>query len=273
MSRTNRDQTGQYPELANLATYVNAVNAVLDGEIVAMDENGHPSFERLQQRINLGSETEIARARQTIPVQFYVFDLLWYDGTDLTGEPLHERRRILREIVTETGPIAFPLAVDEHGRQLYEAAKGLGIEGIIAKKLDSVYEPGRRTSNWRKIKAMRTMDCVILGWTPGSGSRSHTFGALLVGAYDADDTLRWVGQVGTGFSGQLLADLQKRLEAIEVPESPIDDPGLKGARFVRPELVCEVTYLELTRVGKMRAPSFKGLRDDKRPEECRIPGP
>jgi bifunctional non-homologous end joining protein LigD len=271
-SRTGRDQSTQYPELSNLATYVNAVNAVLDGEIVALDAKGHPSFGRLQERMNLGSDTEIARARQTIPVHFYVFDVLWYDGEDLTGRPLRERKRILTEIVTEAGPIAFPLSVEGNGTHLYEAAKDLGIEGIIAKKLDSVYEPGRRTPNWRKIKAMRTLDCVILGWTRGSGSRSHTFGALLVGVYD-DERLRWIGQVGTGFSGPVLADLQRRLEAIEAPDPPTEDVrGVRGARWARPELVCEVTYLELTKSGKLRAPSFKGLRDDKRPEDCTLEG-
>jgi bifunctional non-homologous end joining protein LigD len=159
------------------------------------------------------------------------------------------------------------------GRTFFEAAKGLGLEGIVAKKLDSVYEPGRRSKHWRKIKAMRTLDAVVLGWTRGTGSRSDTFGALLVGAYDADGVLRWLGQVGTGFTGRLLADLQVRLEAIEIDAPPVDDPDLRqdnGARWVRPELVVEVTYLEITSGGKLRAPSYKGLRPDKSPEDCRL---
>jgi bifunctional non-homologous end joining protein LigD len=267
ISRTGRDQSAQYPELANLATYVNAVNAVVDGEIVALDEKGQPSFGLLQQRINLSSPTEI---RKSVPVHLYVFDILWLDGQNLCAEPLSERRRILHEVVTQAGPVAFALSVDGNGKEFFQAAKNLGIEGVIAKKLDSIYEPGKRSRNWRKNKAMRTLDCVVLGWTPGSGSRSHTFGALLVGAYK-DGELRWIGQVGSGFSGQLLADLQRKLEAIETPDPPTDDPALKtlkGAHWVRPELVCEVTYLELTAGGKLRAPSFKGMRDDKTPEEC-----
>lgn len=273
ISRTGRDQTAQYPELRNLATYVNAVHAVLDGEIVALDANGQPSFGLLQQRINLSSETDIDRVRRNIPAHIYVFDILWFDDRDLTREPLTERRRILHEVVTESGPLAFSMSVDREGRAFFEAAKGLGIEGIIAKRLESIYEPGRRTRDWRKIKAMRSLGCVILGWTRGGGSRSQTFGALLVGAY-RDGELIWIGQVGTGFSGQLLAALQRRLEAIETDTPPTHDPNLKALRdvhWVRPELVCEVTYLELTSGGKLRAPSFKGLREDKTPEECILP--
>jgi bifunctional non-homologous end joining protein LigD len=269
ISRTGRDQTAQYPELSNLATYVNAIHAVLDGEIVAIDEKGNPSFGRLQQRINLGSPTEIEQARKMIPVRLYVFDIIWLDDRNLCNEPLSERRRILRDFVTEAGPISFTMTVDGRGKDFFQAAKNLGIEGVIAKRLDSVYEPGRRSRHWRKIKAMQSIDCVVLGWTPGSGSRSHTFGALLVGAYD-DGGLKWIGQVGTGFSGKLLADLQMKLEAVETDEPPIDDPALralKGAHWVRPEMVVEVTYLERTAGGKLRAPSFKTVRDDKSPEE------
>jgi bifunctional non-homologous end joining protein LigD len=270
-SRSGREQTAQYPELSNLATYVNAMHAVLDGEIVALDQNGQPSFERLQQRVNIGSATDVERVRRTHPVVLYVFDILWADDEDLTGRELTQRREILRALVTETGPIKFPYAVEGEGKTFYEAAKGLGIEGIIAKKLDSTYEPGRRSRYWKKIKAMRSRDAVVIGWTPGSGSRARTFGALLLGAYDEGGTLRWIGQVGTGFTSKLLQSIQERLDAIEVPQAPSPDPELgevKGARWVGPELVCEVTYLEMTRANKLRAPSFRGLRPDKDPSDC-----
>jgi bifunctional non-homologous end joining protein LigD len=276
VSRSGRDQTAQYPELANLATYTNAIHAVLDGEIVALNESGQPSFELLQQRVNLSSAADIDRARHRYPVYLYVFDILWVDDHDLCGEPLTERRKILHEVVTETGPVGYTLSVEREGKAFYEAAKTLGIEGIIAKKLDSVYEPGKRTRWWRKIKAMKTLDAVVLGWTPGSGSRSQSFGALLLGAY-IDGELRWIGQVGSGFSGRTLADLQARLEAIETDKAPVHDPELKavkGARWVRPELVADVMYLELTQAGgKLRAPSFRGLRPDKLPEDCVIEQP
>jgi DNA ligase D-like protein (predicted ligase)/DNA ligase D-like protein (predicted 3'-phosphoesterase) len=269
-SRTGRDQTAQYPELANLAKFTNAMYAVLDGEIVALDESGQPSFERLQSRINLTSATEVERAKINCPVSMYVFDVLWIDDRDLTQLPLSERRSILDETVTAEGPIGRTLFVEGEGKDFFEAAKQLGIEGIIAKKLDSVYEPGRRSRYWRKIKAMRTLDAVVLGWTPGAGARSDTFGALLLGAH-ADGELRWIGQVGGGFTGRALTDLQERLRELEIDEPPADDPELRavrGAHWVRPELVVEVTYLEITKAGRLRAPSYKGLRPDKAPEDC-----
>ncbi len=201
ISRTGNDQTERYPELANLARFVNALQAVMDGEIVAADEAGRPSFERLQQRMNLASPKEIERARRTIPVTLFAFDLLWYDGRDLTHEPVEERRRQLEEIVTETDQIRLTYLAEGTGRAFFESAKALGLEGVVAKRLGSLYQPGRRTKDWRKIKAIKEQECVILGWTQGTGSRSATFGALLVGAYRArDGDLVWIGQVGTGFT-------------------------------------------------------------------------
>ncbi len=278
VSRTGRDQTASYPELANLATYVNAINAVLDGEIVALTPQGRPSFGLLQQRVNLSSPTEITRIRERVPVVLYVFDVLWIDGENLTSLPLVERRARLHEIATETGPLALAYSSEGEGRVFFEAIKGLGLEGMIAKRLDSQYLAGKRTNDWRKIKAMRTQDCIVLGWTPGAGSRANAFGALLVGAWRDEDRreLVWIGQVGSGFSGQLLEQIQRTLESLEVPDPPVDDPELaavRGAHWVRPELVCEVEYLEMTHGGRLRAPSFKGLRPDKLTEDCVLERP
>ena len=275
VSRTGRDQTDIYPELDNLARFVNALNAVIDGEIVASDEGGRPSFERLQQRMNLTAPKDVERARRQVPVVLFAFDLLWLDGRDLTREPLEERRRLLEEVVTVTGPMALTFVVDGEGTSFFESAKELGFEGIVGKRLGTPYVPGRRTKDWRKIKATNQQDCLILGWTPGTGSRGATFGALLLGAY-RDGELVWIGQVGTGFTDGVLGDLVRRLTALEQAEPPIADPDLaavKGARWVRPELVCEVEYLEMTRVGKLRAPSFKGLRPDKAPADCVLEPP
>jgi bifunctional non-homologous end joining protein LigD len=166
--------------------------------------------------------------------------------------------------------------VDGEGNAFVAGARKLGLEGVVAKRKGSVYAQGRRTPDWRKIKLISTQDCVILGWTPGLGGRATSFGALLVGAYDAG-ALKWVGQVGTGFGQRTLERLMEQLEPLVRSTPPIDDPELqrvKGARFVEPQLVCEVEYHEYTKsTGKMRAPSFRGLRPDKAPEDAVLEPP
>jgi bifunctional non-homologous end joining protein LigD len=270
ISRTGRDQTATYPELARVYRRISAVNAVLDGEIVATDDSGRTSFELLQQRMNLVGRSEIERIRKKIPVELVAFDLLWLDGEDLTKLPLSERRERLQSVVLEDKGIRLVYWAPDEGKSFYRAAKELGLEGVIAKRAASRYQPGRRSEDWRKIKILKIQDCVVLGWTPGQRGRSEVFGALLVGAYDEGE-LRWIGQVGTGFTDRLLHDLMIRLKEIETDRPTIDDPELrkvKGARWVRPELVCSVEYLQMTAFGKLRAPSFKGIRIDKLPEDC-----
>jgi bifunctional non-homologous end joining protein LigD len=275
VSRTGRDQTSTYPELARVYRRVNAINAVLDGEIVATDEQGQTSFELLQQRMNLAAPAEIERIRRKIPVELVAFDLLWLDGQDLTSQPLSVRRERLEAVVMEDQGLRLMYRVPDEGKAFYRAAKDLGLEGMIAKRGASRYLPGRRSDDWRKIKAMKRQDCVVLGWTPGLKGRSDAFGALLLGAYK-DGKLIWVGQVGSGFTDRMLKDILDRLSAIEEKKPPIPDPELrkvKGAHWVRPELVCEVEYLQMTVAGKLRAPSFKGLRTDKAPEDCILEPP
>jgi bifunctional non-homologous end joining protein LigD len=270
ISRTGRDQTASYPELHNLFRRVVAVNALIDGEIVAGDAEGKPSFERLQQRMNLASPSEIERAAKTIPVELFAFDVLWLDGEDMTGLPLSGRRERLLEVAVEGKGLRLVPGVTAKGKDFYEGAKRLGLEGVVAKRLSSRYAPGRRTPDWKKIKILNRQDCVVLGWTPGQGGRGSSFGALLLGAY-ADGELRWIGQVGTGFTDRMLADLQERLNAIETDRPALDDPEIakvRGVHWVRPELVCEVEFLQITAAFKLRAPSFKGLRPDKAPQDA-----
>jgi bifunctional non-homologous end joining protein LigD len=277
VSRKGRDQSAQYPELLNIWQWVTGNTAVLDGEIIAIDGQGRTSFELLQSRINLQAKGDIDRMRKQVPVDLALFDLLYLDGEELIGEPLEERRARLEKIIVMDSPARMQITFfeDEHGKAFTEGAMKLDMEGVVAKRLGSKYHPGKRTGDWRKIKLLNTQDCVIIGWTPGEGRRTDVFGALLVAVYD-DGKLRWIGQVGTGFTDRMLRDLMDRLKPLERKGPPIDDPELKklkGAHFVEPELVCEVEFLQMTSAGKLRAPSYKGLRTDKAPEDCVLEPP
>jgi bifunctional non-homologous end joining protein LigD len=275
-SRTGRDVTSVYPELHMIHELIDQVNAVIDGEIVTVDAEGKNSFEALQQRMNLRNEREIKRLSKSSPVSLAVFDLLWLDGKDTTGLPLEQRRELLALVVEEDQRLQLMAHADGTGKDFTKRAEALGLEGVVAKRKGSKYLPGRRTPDWRKIKLVSSQDCVVLGWTPGQGGRSSSFGALLVGAID-DGHLRWVGQVGSGFTEATAKLVLERLQPIARPTPAIDDPKLaavKGAVFIEPELVCEVQYLEITKsTKKMRAPVFKGLRDDKLPEDCVLERP
>jgi bifunctional non-homologous end joining protein LigD len=229
----------------------------------------------LQQRMNLANEREIKRMAKEIPVALVVFDVLWLDGRETTGLRLEERRELLELIIEEDHRLQLMTHVESDGKAFTAAAKKLGLEGVVAKKKGSKYLPGKRSDTWRKIKLTNTQDCVILGWTPGQGGRSNTFGALLVGALDGGEW-KWIGQVGTGFTDRTLAIVQEKLDLLVRDTPAITDPDLaamKGVTFVEPDLVCEVEYLEITKSTKMRAPSFKGLRPDKTPDECVLETP
>ena len=273
-SRTGRDVTDTYPELRMLHELVDQVNAVIDGEIVALDESGKDSFEALQQRMNLRNAREIDRIRTRIPVSLVVFDVLWLDGRETTGLPLEQRRELLELVVETDERLQIITHVEGDGVVFTQGAKALGLEGVVAKRLGSPYVPGRRTDAWRKIKLITTQDCVILGYTPGQGGRAGSFGALLVGAI-VDGELRWVGQVGTGFKDRVLEDVLEQLAPLVRDTPAVPELGtVKGAVFVEPSLVCEVEYLQMTKsTGKMRAPSFKGLRPDVAPEDVVLEPP
>jgi bifunctional non-homologous end joining protein LigD len=270
-SRTSRDMTAQFPELIDMHRQLAARNAVIDGEIVALDRDGRPSFERMQDRFHRTPE-ELARNKGRVPVQFLAFDLLWLDGQPLLDLPLVERRARLVEVLVETRDIRLSQVVEGAGRDFFDQVRALQLEGIVAKRAASPYRPGIRSHDWRKIKALCLQDCVIVGWTPGKGGRSATLGSLLLAVYD-EGRLRYAGNVGTGFTHTFLADLLAKLAELEVPRPMFEGfegtPRPRGARFVRPELVCEVEYLKWTQDDKLRASSFKGLRPDKPPTDAR----
>jgi bifunctional non-homologous end joining protein LigD len=278
VSRNRNDITKAYPDLARLHDRVVAVDAILDGEIVAMHK-GRPSFERLQSRINLQNPHDIERATKQIPVTFIVYDVLYMDGRSLLKSPLEERKDILDAAIVPADWLQVSPVVRGDGTTLFEAAHAQQLEGIVAKKLGGTYRPGRRAKDWLKIKTVMEADLVIGGWSPGEGNRSSTFGSLIVGAYE-EDGLRFVGSVGTGFDQKMLEALMPRLHDLESDEMPfVVDPRkapggsrfgkpIRDPRWVAPELVAQVEFRELTSVGRLRAPSFKGLRPDKKPADC-----
>lgn len=252
------DAAGRWPELAALVDAVGRP-AVLDGEVVALDDTGRSDFGRLQTR--------------QFPVTFIVFDLLWFDGHDVVGLPYLDRRRLLIDVV-DPGDETTPWRVPSHhlgdGDALFEHAETAGLEGLIAKRVDSPYLPGRRSPAWRKVKVRRGQELVVGGWLPGEGNRTGSLGALLVGHYD-DTGLRYAGRVGTGFAAAELARLQPRLDDRAADESPFVDelpaPVRKTARFVRPEMVAQVGFAEWTADGRLRHPSYQHERDDKDPRD------
>jgi len=268
-TRNLLDCTRQYPEGTQVAeALTGAYQAIVDGEIVALDEKGVPSFQRLQPRMHVSDDSTVRKLRRSTPVIYQVFDLLYADGEDLTRKPLRDRLRRLDEALTPMGAIRRSEGFVGTGVALFEAAKEQGLEGIIAKRLDSTYQPGARSPAWVKVKAFRTMDCVIGGWTAGQGGRASTLGALLLGVY-REGKLEPVGHVGTGFDERTLKDLLAMLEKHESPTSPFATMPRTNqpARWCMPELVCEVEYTEITRDGTLRHPTYRGLRPDVDPRE------
>jgi bifunctional non-homologous end joining protein LigD len=266
--RNFSDFTPRYPEVRELARELGARRLVLDGEVVAFDDEGRPSFERLQARMHLASDSAVKRRMRDTPVTYVIFDLLYLEGRSTMPLPYEDRRQLLDALELEGPAWRTPAYHPGEGSALLEATRELGIEGIVAKRLDCPYEPGRRTSGWIKVKNVCLQDVVVGGWTPGEGGRSSSLGALAVGVME-DGRLVYVGKVGTGFTERTLAMLGRELEPLRRPDSPFDGrQPPKGTVFVEPRLVASVEFREWTKSGTLRAPSFKGLRPDKDPQDC-----
>jgi bifunctional non-homologous end joining protein LigD len=272
-SRNGNPCERQYPELSILPHYLAAETAILDGEIAVLDERGRPSFALIQPRIMASDPNAIANLARSRPAMLFLFDLLYLDGHDLRGVKLASRKRLLRDIL-KPGAAAIRLSEDfTDGAALFEAAREQGLEGVIAKRADSAYEP-RRSANWVKKKATHQEDFVICGYTQ---DKRDYFGALVLGEY-RQGKLEWAGNVGTGFTGKTIVEISQRLQPLVTKKSPLaGSPKIgKEAVWVKPELVCAVKFVEWTTERRLRAPVYLGLRLDvhaRETEESPVKGP
>jgi bifunctional non-homologous end joining protein LigD len=266
-SRGGQDLVPGFPELGPLPDLVGGRPLTIDGELVALRQDGRPSFGLLQQRLNLTSAALVSRRAEAVPATLVVFDLLHFDRHSLLDLSYDERRAALEKLHLDSpGIITTHVFRDADGAAVFEAVRQRGLEGLMAKRRSSPYLPGRRSGNWLKVKAIRTQEVVIGGWTAGQGQLGHTFGALMLGIPELAG-LRYVGKVGTGFDTRARAAIFEQLQGIHADESPfIKDPEPKdrvGATYVKPVVVAEVQFGEWTRDGRLRHPSWRGLRPDK----------
>ena len=270
LSRTDRDVTASYPELRGLGEALGSLQAVLDGEIVALDQSGRPSFEALQPRMNPAAPSRVRRLAEAIPVTYMIFDLMHLDGHSALEIPYSERRRLLEDLELAGPHWATPPSESGGGEVVLRAASDAGLEGVVAKRLDSIYRPGRRDPSWVKVKNFRTQSVVIGGWATSQGHLEGALGALLLGVRGPAG-LSYVGRVGSGLGDSERSVLRQRLSVLERDTSPFKSAVPRsesaGIHWAEPELVGEVRFTEWTKSGRLRQPSWRGLRPDQGPEE------
>jgi bifunctional non-homologous end joining protein LigD len=271
LSRKGRDDTKAYFDVAQELTKINVKTAILDGEVVVTDSAGRPNFGLLQHRINLTKPADIERLAKSYPAQLMLFDILELNGQSLIKKSYQERRAVLEDLVPPKpgSRIQVPPIFEGELEAARATADQLRLEGVVAKRRNSVYQPGRRTHTWLKIKLHRAQEVVIGGWRPGQGRRSGGVGSLLMGI-PTEEGLHYVGRVGSGFNDRQLDEIQAKLDKLSRKTSPFIDVPREDARdahWVKPSLVGEVTYGELTEPGRFRHPVWRGLRPDKSPSE------
>ena len=263
LSRNGRDLTQQFPELVNNLNHLKVSNAVLDAEIVRLDDTGRPVFKQVISRLHQSHPAKIERLSKSAPVVCYLFDMLYLDGRSILQEPLSRRREWLQDLIRPGSPFRFSAAVED-GKALYEAAQKMGLEGIIAKRTTSLYNQGKRSPDWLKIKFRATMECHIAGYTEGQGERSVLFGALhLLELVNGEWIYR--GKVGTGFDMEFMQYLREQLDKLPRVPKPFETPTTddKLSVWLQPDLVCEVEYASITDQGTLREPVFKSLLEDR----------
>jgi DNA ligase D-like protein (predicted ligase) len=262
MTRNQKQVDSTYPELVAALQAQDCADYIVDGEVVAFD-GAATSFSHLQQRLGVRNPSE--ELRTTVPVFFYLFDVLWADGRDVRGLPLGERKQVLRRLLSFGGPIRYTTHRRHGGEAYYAHACASGWEGLVVKRADAPYRSGR-SRDWLKFKCQNNQEFVIGGYTDPKGSRTG-FGALLIGYYDGDGKLAYAGKVGTGFDDAALASLARTLSSLERPQAPFGRGNLPraGVHWVEPELVGQVAFSEWTTAGQLRHPRFEGLRRDKDP--------
>jgi bifunctional non-homologous end joining protein LigD len=266
-SRLGNDATSRFPELRALGDALARTDVVLDGEIVALADDGRPSFERLQPRMQAGSAAVSRRLASERSVVCMLFDVLWLDGHSTCDLPYRDRRKLLEKLALSGPTWQTPPTTIGDGQVVYDAAEELDMEGVVAKRLDSKYQPGRRSDAWRKVKTHHGQELVVGGWLSGAGRLDGRLGSLLVGYYD-DGKLRYAGRVGSGLDERKRSVLEAKLAPLARDASPFDKtPKLPGPHWVEPEIVVDVRFQNWTGAGILRAPRYRGLRDDKEPSE------
>jgi bifunctional non-homologous end joining protein LigD len=271
-NRNLRDVTASYPELQTVTKLIRAKKAIIDGEVVVLSKKGTPDFGKLQNRFGIQDPKQVETARSANPVTYVAFDLLHLDGKDIVKDQLEKRKNALRDLIEEGPHLLYADHIESQGLQYYSEALKLGFEGVIGKEKHSPYLTGVRSSFWIKSKGSQTLDAVVVGYTQGEGMRKTSFGSLVMAMYDDEGKLVHVGNVGGGFDDKSLLEIKPMLNKLVVKKPVINGPveAPSPITWVRPRIVAEILYANITSDGKLRFPRFNRLRTDKKPEESRL---
>ena len=271
-NRNLRDVTASYPEIQTVTKKIKAKRAIIDGEVVVLSKKGSPDFGKLQNRFGIEDPKRVETARRANPVTYVAFDLLHLNGKDIIKNQLEIRKNTLHDLIEEGPHLLYGDHIERNGLQYYSEALKLGFEGVIGKEKHSPYLIGVRSSFWTKSKGSHTLDAIVVGYTQGEGMRKATFGSLVMAMYDDTGNLVHVGNVGGGFDDKSLLEIRPMLDKLVVKKpviaGPVEAPS--PITWVKPSIVCEIIYANITTDKKLRFPRFNRLRTDKKPEESRL---